>query len=42
MDKYTVSVSVYVYADNEDHAIEQALEQIADGQFMPEVEKWEE
>ena len=40
MRTYTVTVVVNVTADDEDHALEQALEQIADGQFTPEVEAW--
>lgn len=37
MRKYEVMVRVPVQADDEDHAIEQALEMIADGQFTPYV-----
>lgn len=39
MKKYTVTVTINVLADDEDHAIEQALEQMQDGQFTPEVKE---
>lgn len=38
MKYYTVMVRVPVMADDEDHAYEQALDMIADGQFTPYIE----
>lgn len=39
MKKYRITINVNVLADDEDHAYEQALEQISDGQFTPEIEE---
>lgn len=37
MKAYNVTVVVRLQADDEDHALIQALEIIADGQFTPDV-----
>jgi len=39
MNKYIITVTVNLLADDEEHAIEQALDQIAGGQFTPEVKE---
>lgn len=39
MKQFIVTTTIQVHADDEDHAIEQALELMADGQFTPEVKE---
>lgn len=39
MKHYQVTVVIRVQADDDDHALEQALEQMVDGQFTPEVKE---
>lgn len=37
MHQYQIRIVINVKADNEDHAYEQALDQLTDGQFTPEI-----
>lgn len=37
MKDYRITITINVKADDEDHAYEQALEQLTDGQFTPEI-----
>lgn len=39
MTHYKVTITINVQADDEDHAYEQALELLSDGQFTPEIEE---
>jgi hypothetical protein len=39
MKPYTITVTIQVQADDEDHALDQALDQIVDGQFTPNVQQ---
>jgi hypothetical protein len=40
MKNYKMTVVVTVQAEDEDHAYEQALEQLTDGQFTPELKEY--
>lgn len=37
MKAYAIKIVITVQADDDDHAYEQALEQLRDGQFTPEI-----
>lgn len=37
MKNYQITITVNATGDDEDHAYEQALEQITDGQFTPQI-----
>lgn len=37
MNLYEITIKLKVQADDEDHAYEQALDQITDGQFTPDI-----
>lgn len=39
MKQFMVTTTIEVYADDKDHALEQALELMIDGQFIPEVQE---
>ena len=39
MKTYQITITINTQGDDEDHAYEQALEQLADGQFTPEIKE---